>query len=77
MHLPQVKTPGARNEILQGNESTNRANIEAYFLSPVTPRSTSRLCRAPVRMRIMAAQHPGPEGNHYICLLYTSDAADE
>jgi hypothetical protein len=34
MHLPQGKTHGTRNEVLQGNESTNAANIEPYFLKP-------------------------------------------
>src|SRR5258707_15394452 len=52
MHLAQGKTPGTRNEMLRGNESTNPANIEAYFLSRVTPCLTSRLCRAPVRMDV-------------------------
>jgi hypothetical protein len=30
-HLAQGKTPGTRNEVLQGNESTNAANIQSTF----------------------------------------------
>jgi len=50
MHLAQGKTPGTRNEMLQGNESTNATNLERYFLARITPRSTSRLCRTDVSL---------------------------